>query len=213
MILDAFEKNVFINCPFDKDFAPILHAILFCVLRMGFHPRLATERSDSGETRLEKIKELIEQSRWSIHDLSRCQATRKGEMFRLNMPFELGIDWGCRQYFGSGRESKRFLILEEKAYRFQAALSDISGCDIETHDGQFDRAMIKVRNWLRHQTHATADGPQRLLGEYEDFQSWEYARKRDQGYSDQDIGIYPTFERLEAMRDWMSLGKPLPADR
>ena len=53
-----FETNVFINCPFDDDFAPLLQAILFCVITMGFEPRLATERSDSGETRLDKIREL-----------------------------------------------------------------------------------------------------------------------------------------------------------
>ena len=203
-----FATSVFINCPFDDDFAPILQAILFCVVIMGFEPRLATERSDSGETRLEKIKGLIEASKFSIHDLSRCQATRKGEMFRLNMPFELGIDWGCRQYFGDDRREKRFLILEEKPYRFQAALSDISGCDIEIHGGRFDRAMVKVRNWLRQQTGVLADGPQKMLGEYVAFQKWDYEGKLAKGYSEHDIREYPTFELLEAMKEWVALGKP-----
>ena len=203
--MPAFDQNVFINCPFDEDFAPALQGILFCVLKLGFEPRLASERSDSGETRLDKIKELIEGSRWSVHDLSRCQARKKGEMFRLNMPFELGIDWGCRQYFGRGRDAKRFLILEEKPYRFQAALSDISGCDIESHGGDFQKAFIKVRNWLRHQTGVVADGPQKMLGDYDDFQAWEYQTKLAQGYSEADIRSYPTFERLEAMREWIAM--------
>ena len=103
-----FEKNVFINCPFDAEFEPILQSILFCIVYLGFAPRLASERNDSGENRLEKIRGLIESSKYSIHDLSRCQAKRKGEHFRLNMPFELGIDFGCRQYFGQGRDQKRF---------------------------------------------------------------------------------------------------------
>lgn len=209
--MEGFDQSVFINCPFDEDFAPTLQAILFCVVKLGFEPRLATERSDSGETRLDKIKELIENSRWSIHDLSRCQARKKGEMFRLNMPFELGIDWGCRQYYGQGREAKRFLILEEKPYRFQAALSDISGCDIEAHGGDVQKAFIKVRNWLRHQTGVAADGPQKMLGEYEDFQAWEFERKLAQGYSEHDIRSYPTFERLEAMREWIALDQPKEA--
>ena len=204
-----FETNVFINCPFDEDFAPLLQAILFCVITMGFEPRLATERSDSGETRLDKIRELIEISKYSIHDLSRCQARRKGEMFRLNMPFELGIDWGCRQFAGGEAPTKRFLILEDKPYRFQAALSDISGCDIETHGGQYDKAMTKVRNWLRHQTGVDAAGPQRMIGDYVTFQEWDYERKLAQGYSEDDIRAYPTFERLEAIKLWVSLGKPL----
>ena len=204
-----FDRNVFINCPFDEEFAPILQAILFCVVLLGFEPRLATERNDSGESRLDKIKGLIESSKYSIHDLSRCQAKRKGEMFRLNMPFELGIDWGCRQYFGNGRQAKKFLILEEKPYRFQAALSDISGCDIETHGAQFDKAMIKVRNWLRQQTAVEAVGPQKMLGEYVSFQEWEYERKLAMGYSEDDIREYPTFERLESMKEWVRIGKPV----
>jgi hypothetical protein len=110
---DAFFKtSVLINCPFDKDYEPILQAMLFCIIYLGFHPRLATERSDSAESRLDKILELIESSKYSIHDLSRCQATKDGQISRLNMPFELGIDYGCRRYFGNGREQKKILILE-----------------------------------------------------------------------------------------------------
>lgn len=203
-----FETSVFINCPFDDEYAPILQAILFSVVRLGFEPRLATERSDAGETRLDKIRELIETSKYSIHDLSRCQAREKGEVFRLNMPFELGIDWGCRQYFGKGRDEKRFLILEEKRYRYQAALSDISGCDIESHGARFDIAMKKVRYWLRQQTGCAAPGPALLEQEYVDFSEWEFETKLAEGYSEDDIREYPTFERLEAMKRWITLGKP-----
>lgn len=151
-----FERSVFVNCPFDEDYDSILQAMLFCILYMGFSPRLARERNDSGEVRLEKIRGLIEESKYSIHDLSRCQARRKGEHFRLNMPFELGVDYACRQYFGSGRDEKRFLVLEEKPYRYQAALSDIAGCDIQYHGGDFQKAVGKCGTgwsampaWLR----------------------------------------------------------------
>ena len=129
-------------------------------------------------------------------------------MYRLNMPFELGIDWGCRQYFGQGRDAKRFLILEEKPYRFQAALSDISGCDIESHGGNYEVAFTKVRNWLRQETGAYADGPKKMLLEYEDFQAWHYDSRLKLGYSEDDIRQSPTFERLEAMRAWVAMGKP-----
>ena len=205
----AFERSVFINCPFDAEFAPILQAILFCVVVLGFEPRLATESGDSGQIRLDKIKGLIEASKYSIHDLSRCQARKVGEIFRLNMPFELGIDWGCRQYFGHGRDTKRFLILEEKPYRIKAALSDISGCDIETHDGRYDKAMTKVRNWLRQETGVAAEGPAKLNTDYATFQGWDYGRKLVAGYSEEDIGGTPTFELLEGMKEWLALGKPI----
>jgi hypothetical protein len=195
-----------------KDYAPILQAIMFCIVVHGFRPRLALESSDGAENRLDKIRGLIEQSKYSIHDLSRCQAKKKGEMFRLNMPFELGIDFGCRQYFGNGREAKKFLILEETRYRFQAALSDISGCDIEAHSGQYDKAMTKVRNWLRQEAGISADGPAKIQGDYVTFQEWNYERKLFRGFSEDDIREYPTFELLEDMQSWVRAGKPFEFD-
>jgi hypothetical protein len=204
-----FEKSVFVNCPFDKDYEPILQAILFCIVYLGFIPRIATEASDSGAVRLDKIRGLIEGSRFSIHDLSRCQATRKGEHFRLNMPFELGIDYGCRQYFGEGRQDKRLLILEEKGYRYQAAISDLAGCDIQVHGGDFQKAVRKVRNWLVSEAGIQAEGASRILGGYADFQEWYYEKQLAAGFSDEDIQDYPTKELLDAMKVWVAAGKPL----
>lgn len=206
--MSDFDRNVFINCPFDSDYAPILQAILFCVVYLGLVPRLATERGDGGETRLDKIRGLIEESRWSIHDLSRCQAKTAGEMYRLNMPFELGVDFGCRAYFGQGREKKRFLILEEQRFRYQAALSDISGSDIEAHNGDFEEAVYRVRNWLKQEAGIAADPPSIIVSAYVDFQAWHYRRELARGVPEKDILKYPTFEMLEAMQQWMSAGKP-----
>ncbi len=203
-----FESCVFINCPLDQDYEPILQAILFCVVYLDYSPRLSTERKDSGENRLEKIRKLIENSKYSIHDLSRSLATKKGEYFRLNMPFELGIDYGCRQYFGDGRENKKLLILEEKRYLYQATISDISGCDIEAHGGDFEKAVRKVRNWLVSEAGAAAVGASKILGAYADFQKWNYKRQLAAGFSDEDIQDYPTKELLEAMNNWIAIGKP-----
>ena len=94
-------------------------------------PRIAKERSDAGEGRIEKIVELVASSRDSIHDLSRCQAREEGEYYRLNMPFELGLDFGCRR-FGRGHLAKKvILVLEEERFRYQATISDLAGSDIE----------------------------------------------------------------------------------
>ena len=82
-----FERSVFINCPFDEDYAPILQAIAFCVVDMGFYPRLAPENSDHSASRLTRIIELVRGSRFGIHDLSRCKATTADEYYRLNMPW------------------------------------------------------------------------------------------------------------------------------
>lgn len=205
----TFERSVFINCPFDPDYDAMLQAILFTIVYLGFFPRLARERNDSAESRVEKISGLIEGSLFSIHDLSRCVAKEKDEHFRLNMPFELGIDWSCRRYFGSGRDAKRFLILEEKAYRYQVALSDISGCDIQFHGGNFQLAVRKVRNWLVSEAAIAAEGAARILARYIDFQGWYFEKQLAAGFSEDDIKDYDTSELLMAMGEWMAAGRPI----
>jgi len=66
---DNFDTNVFVNCPFDDEYRPLLRAIVFTVLACGFTPRSALEERDAGVIRLEKIKRLITESRLSIHDI------------------------------------------------------------------------------------------------------------------------------------------------
>lgn len=209
MASPPFEASVFINCPFDKDYEPILQAILFCVIYLGFAPRIATESNDSAALRLEKIRGLIEQSKYSIHDLSRSQSRRKGEHYRLNMPFELGIDYGCRQYFGENRGSKKILVLEERPYRYQISISDLAGCDIKAHAGDFQRAVRAVRNWLVSEAGIQADGAGRIVGAYADFQRWYYKRQLALGFSEDDIQDYPTRELMDAMKEWVAVGKPV----
>ncbi|WP_085908890.1 hypothetical protein [Kiloniella majae] len=199
----SFDRNVFINCPFDEDYEPILQGMLFCILYLGYNPRIATERNDSGENRLEKIRNLIESSKFSIHDLSRCQASKKGEIYRLNMPFELGIDYGCRQYHNSC-SGKKFLVLEEKPYRYQASISDISGCDIQIHGNDYQKAIRKVRNWLVTEGDAERIGPARIFGAYTDFQQWHYEKQLAAGFSEEDIQDYPTAELFDAMKEWLA---------
>ncbi len=208
----TFEQCVFINCPFDKDYEPILQAVLFCVIYLGFTPKIASQSNDSGENRLTRIQHLIEQSKYSIHDLSRCVAAKKGEYFRLNMPFELGVDYGCREYFGNGRNAKKFLILEEKNYQTKKALSDLAGCDMQAHDGKYENVIRKVRNWLVSEANLsnTTDGATKIIGAYTaDFQEWHYEQMLSRGFSEDDIQDYPTSELLTAMNEWMELGKPI----
>lgn len=142
----GFDRNVFVNCPFDEAYLPLLRPTLFVILYLGLTPRIALESLDSGRPRIEKIIALIEQSKYAIHDLSRMQAERAGEYYRLNMPFELGLDVGCR-LFKAGRSSeKRCLILEAEKYRYQAAISDISSSDIAVHGNDPVEAAREVRN-------------------------------------------------------------------
>ncbi len=151
---------------------------------------------------MEKILELIESSRYSIHDLSRCRASEMGEHSRLNMPFELGMDFGCRHYGGEPYSNKVILVLEGKPYRYQAAISDLAGNDIEPHGGSYATAVRKVRNWLAGFGGFEHVGAARITAEYEDFQEWNFERQFEAGFSEDDIQDYSTSELLEAMFEW-----------
>lgn len=208
MIHPNFDQNVFVNCPFDVEYEPLLQAILFCLVRFSLNPRIVTERSDAGESRLDKINELILSSKYSVHDLSRCQARIVGEHYRLNMPFELGLDFGCKRFSGEPFSDKSILILEEQQYRYQAALSDIAGSDIEAHSGDYAKAVRKVRNWLSGHGGFERIGAAKILAEYEDFQEWYYERQLEAGFSDEDVLDASTAELLAAMIEWREIGGP-----
>ena len=140
-------KSVFINCPFDRPFRPILRTIIFTVIASGYHPCSALDATDGAEVRLGKIAAMIGACDWGIHDLSRVEV-EAGGVPRFNMPMELGIHLGAR-LFGEGRQRrKRALILEAEPHRYDAALSDISGQDIEVHGNDPDQAIRCVRNWM-----------------------------------------------------------------
>ncbi|MBM6403348.1 hypothetical protein JQN72_03715 [Phycicoccus sp. CSK15P-2] len=203
-----FDDSVFINCPFDPEFRPILEAILFCVLDCGLQPRLSSERLDSGEVRLSKIVELMKECRYSIHDLSRVQATKKGEHARLNMPFELGVDYGLALAGTPPLSSKQLLVIAEQRYEYQVALSDIAGWDIRAHDDDFEQAIKEVRHWLAA-NNLTTSSASRIVGRYLGYQEWDYERLLDAGWSDDDIQERQTPELLQAMRDWVDAGRPL----
>jgi hypothetical protein len=72
----------------------------------------------------------------------------KTKLPRLNMSFELGLFLASKS-FGSGQQRRKFaLILDRNGYRYRKALSDISGHDIEFHNGTPKNAICKIRDWL-----------------------------------------------------------------
>ncbi len=204
-----FERSVFVNCPFDEDFAPILQAIAFCVIDLGFHPRLAPENADNSANRLDRILELVRGSKYGIHDLSRCKSAAVDEYARLNMPFELGIDYGCRKFGEAQLAEKAILILEETRYDYQKGLSDIAGWDIHPHGGDYIQAVRSVRTWLVRQAGATPVGAARILGNYAAFQEWYWELELGLGASEDDIKAYPTVQMVEAMHQWVDAGRPV----
>lgn len=203
-----FERSVFINCPFDEDFAPILQSIAFCIVYLGYFPRIAPENADNGAARIDRIIEIIRGSKYGIHDLSRCKAAREGEFNRMNMPFELGLDFSCKKFGADNLATKTILVLENTKYDYQKALSDISGWDIQVHAGNHEKAVRHVRSWLVSQAGAERVGPALIQGKYIAFQEWYFERELAAGSSEEDIKAYPTVEMITSMHAWMEAGQP-----
>lgn len=203
----AFERNVFVNCPFDPQYLPLLRPLLFTIIYLGLKPRIALEAMDSGQARLDKIVGLIADSKFGIHDLSRMEASQPGELYRLNMPFELGIEFGCR-LFGQGRhKDKRSLVLEAEPHRYKAALSDLSGSDIESHGNEPYRVIGIVRNWLKNVSPMQAPGPAQIEGAFSDFTIENYNDLTDEGFSPPDIETLPVSELIDRMERWVVLSQ------
>jgi len=113
-----------------------------------FRPRCALEISDSSVARLSKIQEIIRQCQYGIHDISFMALDAKSGLPRLNMSFELGLFLASKN-FGAGKQKrKNALIFDRIGYRYQKALSDISGQDIALHNGSSKKAICEVRDWL-----------------------------------------------------------------
>src|SRR5260370_37756449 len=87
----AYEKSVFINCPFDADFRELLLAIVFSVAAHGFVARSARETEGTAEPRISRIWQTLAHSKYSIHDLSRYSGEEPDNIARFNMPLELGM--------------------------------------------------------------------------------------------------------------------------
>ena len=125
----SYAASVFINCPFDDQYRPMLFAAVFAILDCGYQPRCAQEVEDGGDVRIEKIRRIIEACKFGIHDISRTELSEGNALPRFNMPFELGIFLGAR-YFGQGDQAKKFsLIVDRERFRYQQFLSDIAGQD------------------------------------------------------------------------------------
>lgn len=173
MATGGYDHDVFINCPFDPEYRPMLDALVFVVHDCGFQARCALEIDDSGRVRIENIVELIGERRYGIHDISRTELDADNELPRFNMPLELGLFLGATRFGSPKQRKKRSLILDREPYRYQKFVSDISGQDIKSHDSDPETAIRRVRDWLRNSPTIAGfsiPGPQRIVERYKLFQ-------------------------------------------
>ncbi len=165
----ARRSSVFINCPFDAEYAAIHDALVFAISASGFTVRSGLEVVDSGELRLQKIVRLLGASSFSIHDLSRIELDPDSALPRFNMPLELGIALGMKHLGNSKVKDHSLLILDSESYRYIRFASDLAGVDISAHGNTPERAVRVARDFLAAHRPGLPDGDA-ILGLYEVFE-------------------------------------------
>jgi hypothetical protein len=200
-----FSENVFINCPFDKEYSILLRALIFTVRVLGLTPILALNSTDCSRPRLEKIKGMLKNSKYGIHDISRMR-TQDGNLARMNMPFELGFDFGLKEALCSELGQKEFLILESQKYDYQKALSDLAGHDIFAHNDEVYDLIKITRNWFVENGATTKRfSPNIIWSRFIDFCTDIYDIRGQQGFLTEDErNEMPINEIIENLNIWIS---------
>lgn len=199
----SFENSVFINCPFDPSYEKLLRSCIFTVLACGFDPVCALEVNDGGQ-RIHKITDLIKRCMYGIHDISLVDLDKKNQLPRFNMPFELGLDLGCKTYAGAPLNRKNFLIFECREHDLQKYLSDLSGIDAQCHNMSPETAIGKIRNWLN--SAAVKSGKFRLPGDKLIIEAFDrFLDKLSPICTNMQVDIKDVSynDLLHAMRDWI----------
>ena len=204
-----FNSNVFINCPFDSEYDSLLQPILFTIVYFGLTPQIASQTTDSGEQRITRILSLILKSKYSIHDLSRIRSAKRGEFYRLNMPFELGIDYGCRCTAKGQLKRKKFLVLGEKPHDYKKALSDLAGIDASSHMNNPEKVVLALRNWFIESvpSNKAADSASVIWYKFMKFKTDFHERRKSEGFSKADLKRMPVSEYISFIRTWIGNNK------
>jgi hypothetical protein len=206
-------RDVFINCPFDDEFEPGFRALVFAVWACGFRVRCAKEMDDAAQTRIDKLYNIIEQSRLGVHDLSRTELDPINRLPRFNMPFELGVFLAAKRYGDEEQKKKRALVLDIDRHRFAKFISDIAGMDITPHNNDPRTMVVCVRNWLLTVTRRKSiPSPALLLASFDRFSAGLPAIADTAGLDAATL-LYPDYERLvlgwvRTERDSALLPKP-----
>jgi hypothetical protein len=132
------DDSVFLNVPYDAAFGPQFLAYLCGICAFGLVPRVTLELQ-GGVRRLDRIIELIEACRYSIHDLSWVGLDPTPPPTpRFNMPFELGL---AVLHAKKTDTQHMWYLFESTPWRLQKSLSDLNGTDpyihADTVDGVF----------------------------------------------------------------------------
>lgn len=129
-------------------------------------------------------------------------------MFRMNMPFEFGLDFGLRHSGKAPFQQKKFLVFESQRYDLKAALSDFAGQDVEAHNNQYQTAISKVRDFFAIEAAIRGPGPTLISSKYESFLGWLIDKKISEGHSEAESLNLPVAEHIDEILDWLDREQP-----
>jgi len=141
-------QRVFINVPFDNTYKRFFDAIVFTVIACGCVPRCALTISNAARTRFQKIVELVKKCPMGIHDLSRSAPGRSYQSPRLNMPFELGLFLGAKEFGDRSQKNKTCIVLDSHPNRYRKFISDLAGHEVSSHNNRVSDLIDVLRGWL-----------------------------------------------------------------
>lgn len=157
-------RAVFLNFPYDEQFAPLFLAYIAGVCSFGLIPRATLELA--GERRLERIVKLIRSCHYSFHDLSRVESDpHPPRTPRMNMPFELGLT-----VMASYRNPRRhtWCVFGKSHRHVLKSLSDLGGVDPYCHHGHPTGVLREIGNVLSR-TGPPSPGIKDLMAVYQDL--------------------------------------------
>jgi hypothetical protein len=143
------DTSAFLNIPHDARYGRLYLAFIAGLSAYGLAPR-ATVEIPGGQGRLDRILELIQECRYSFHDLSRVELDpRRPRTPRFNMPFELGLTVASQKLL---RKDQMWFVFESRRYRLSKSLSDLNGTDPYVHGGtvggvfrELTNALVRIR--------------------------------------------------------------------
>lgn len=190
--------DVFINCPFDKEYRAIFDAVVFAVLDCGFRPRSALEFGDGGAVRIIELMRLMRSARYGVHDLSRVELDPENGLPRLNMALELGIFLGLRHSGSRTQKNKKCVIMDSEKYRYQEYCSDIAGQDVKAHGNDTKKAISVIHAWLKRQVPTVFLPSAGVISKrYEDFQQDLPVACKDLNWSPQELDFLDLRRAIE----------------
>jgi hypothetical protein len=138
--------TAFINLAYVNANEDLFLGLLAGLAGFGLVP-VAAMHDPGSDPQLSRIYRLIEQSVISFHDLSYLRLDPPSPRTpRFNMPFELGLAVAVAL---STNRQHRWFLLEQVTHRAAKSLSDISGTNVQIHDGHAPSVLKAVSNALR----------------------------------------------------------------